>query len=110
MFEINKFLLNKWGWVAFFSHPYSWPGVYFQTFPQDLDYNNYKFIIVINDILFLIKQNNKNQYNFVIKYAGERKDKQISFNSNLDLMKLIIKYEAFNEEYRRHIKINKILK
>ena len=33
-----------------------------------------------------------------------------SIESNTDLMKLIIDFEACNEEYKRHFKLNRILK
>ena len=46
----------------------------------------------------------KNLYKFVV---GK---KSTEFNSNIELIKLIIEHEACNEEYQRHFKINKLLK
>jgi len=46
----------------------------------------------------------KNLYKFVV---GKN---SVEFNSNVELIKLIIEHEACNEEYQRHFKINKLLK
>jgi len=70
-----------------------------------------KFYIRTSTIFILIKelseeekQISKNLYKFIV---GE---KSIEFNSNIELLKLIIEHEACNEEYQRHFRINKILK
>ncbi len=34
----------------------------------------------------------------------------VEFNSNIELMKLVIDFEAANDTYQRHFKLNKILK
>ena len=50
------------------------------------------------------KQISKNSYKFVI---GKR---EIQFDSNIELIRLIIENEACNEDYKRHFKLNKILR
>jgi hypothetical protein len=51
------------------------------------------------------KQKSKNSYKFVVG-----KNKSIEFNSNTELLRLIIENEACNEEYKRHFKLNKLLR
>ena len=70
-----------------------------------------KFYIRQSTIFILIKelseeekQISKNLYKFVV---GK---KSIEFNSNIELLKLIIEHDACNPDYQRHFKINKILK
>ncbi len=60
--------------------------------------------ILIKELSEEEKQISKNLYKFVIG------NNSIEFNSNIELLKLIIEHEACNEEYQRHFKINKILK
>lgn len=97
MFQINSILLIKMGW----SDNRTW------KIRNDL----VKFYIRTSTIFILIKelseeekQISKNLYKFIV---GE---KSIEFNSNIELLKLIIEHEACNEEYQRHFRINKILK
>ncbi len=64
------------------------------------------------------KQKSKNSYKFVLLDYSKMTDSTklnpkfeiTEFNSNTHLMKLVIKYEAANETYQRHFKLNKILK
>jgi len=58
----------------------------------------------IKDILEEEKQISKNSYKFVI---GKQ---EIQFSSNIELIRLIIENEACNEDYKRHFKLNKILR
>ena len=60
--------------------------------------------ILIKELSEEEKQISKNLYKFVV---GKN---SIEFNSNIELLKLIIEHEACNEEYQRHFRINKILK
>lgn len=63
-----------------------------------------KNYIFIKELSNEEKQISKKLYKFVI-------DKQeIEFNSNVKLIKLIIEYQACNDEYKRHFKLNKLLK
>jgi hypothetical protein len=73
-----------------------------------------RFFIIDLDIkkCYIIKeQNNKNLYKFIIcDYSVKKpKFKNIEFNSNIELLKLIIEYGACNTHYQRHFNINKIL-
>lgn len=65
-------------------------------------------------MLFLItqKQKVKNTYNFiVIDHSTDMKEVQnISFNTNLEILQLIIHWEAATERYQRQFRISKILK
>jgi hypothetical protein len=68
-----------------------------------------KLKLIINIVLSELKNSNsnvyfKNSYKFVI---GKQ---EIQFNSNIELIRLIIENEACNEEYKRHFKLNKILR
>ena len=61
------------------------------------------------------KQNKFKQYKFIIVNSNKSqidilKSINILIKSNLDLMRLIVDFEACNEEYKRHFKLNKILK
>ena len=60
--------------------------------------------IFIKELTEKEKLISKNLYKFVV---GKN---SIEFNSNVELIKLIIEHEACNEEYQRHFKINKLLK
>jgi hypothetical protein len=60
------------------------------------------------------KQNPIKEYKFIIVNNKSDIDLlnsiQIYIKSNMDLMKLIKDFEACNEQYQRHFKLNKILK
>ena len=60
--------------------------------------------IFIKELTEKEKLISKNLYKFVV---GKN---SIEFNSNVELIKLIIEHEACNEDYKRHFKINKLLK
>jgi hypothetical protein len=103
MFQINSILLIKMGWVD----NRTWR----LNSPLFDDNELVKFYIRKETIYILIKelseeekQISKNLYKFVV---GKN---SIEFNSNIELLKLIIEHEACNEEYQRHFRINKILK
>ena len=96
-------ILRKMGWTNHSSFTFNSPKfddnelVKFYIRPKTI----YIFIKELTEKEKLIS---KNLYKFVV---GEN---SIEFNSNVELIKLIIEHEACNEEYQRHFKINKLLK
>ena len=97
-------LLRKMGWIDHSSPTFNSPRF-------DHDDGCVRFYIRPNTIYIFIKELtekekliSKNLYKFVV---GKN---SIEFNSNVELIKLIIEHEACNEEYQRHFKINKLLK
>jgi len=95
-------LLIKMGWTE-----YKWG---YSNSPFFDDPNLVKFYIRKETKYIIIKEIErkkqilKNSYKFVVG------DKEIYFNSNMELLKLVINHEACNEEYKRHFKLNRILK
>ena len=115
MSELNKYILNKMGWVN-----NSIRGIGINSFKSD---DSVKFFInnKMTKNCYLIKEmtekekiNSTNSYKFVImdynSDVSHSSRKIEEFSNNQELMKLIIKHDACNEEYQRHFKINKILK
>lgn len=127
-FEINILLLNKYGWLE-----YSYPNrqrnnsleeavtvYYFGA--KEKDNFDVIYFFKSDNVIFLIskasqitkqrvcktKQSQKKEYKFVI--YKDRKAKEIDINSNIELLKLIIKYSACSEDYVRHFKLNKLLR
>jgi hypothetical protein len=103
MFQINSMLLRKMGWIDHSSPTFN--------SPRFDDNDLVRFYIKPDTIYFFIKdiseeekQISKNSYKFVI---GKQ---EIQFNSNIELIRLIIENEACNEDYKRHFKLNKILR
>ena len=103
MFQINSMILRKMGWTDHSSFTFN--------SPRFDDNELLKFYIRPKTIYIFIKELSekeklisKNLYKFVV---GKN---SIEFNSNVELIKLIIEHEACNEEYQRHFKINKLLK
>jgi hypothetical protein len=96
-------ILRKMGWIDYSSFTFNRP--------KFEDNELLKFYIRPKTIYIFIKELSekeklisKNLYKFVV---GKN---SIEFNSNVELIKLIIEHEACNEEYQRHFKINKLLK
>ena len=96
-------ILRKMGWTDHSSPTFN--------SPRFDDNELVKFYIRPNTIYIFIKELSekeklisKNLYKFVV---GK---KSTEFNSNIELIKLIIEHQACNEEYQRHFKINKLLK
>jgi hypothetical protein len=59
----------------------------------------------------LDKQNEIIEYKFtIVNNGGFEISISKNIESNTDLMKLIIDFEACNEKYKRHFKLNRILK
>lgn len=117
IFEINKYLLNKMGW---FTYSYS-IGIGFKEgfnlFEDDdlvrffIDIKDKKKCFVIKELNDYEKQKSKNTYKFIIADYNDGLPTMTieELNSNEELFLMIIKYEACNEEYQRHFKINKLL-
>lgn len=114
--ELNDYIITKMGWKSY--HPFHGLPIKL-TFKDD---NKIKFFILDKErkTCFVIKQTidkqiAKNTYNFVIvencfDKIQPSKLKVIKFSSNLELLNIIKEYEACNEDYQRHFKINKLLK
>jgi hypothetical protein len=118
MFEINKYLLNKLGWINYsITRGIS---VSFlngtDTLFEDDPLVRFFFtrgdnkLYVIKELSSSEKQNSKNLYKFIIVDLSPLEFNVIEFNSNMSLFKMIIENGACNNEYRRGFKINKILK
>lgn len=118
MFDINTLLLDKMGWQKYYKscNP---PGLSMPIFNEDdmlrffLDDKKDKIYYFIKELTAREKQKSINLYKFLVmdyKDMLKPKFKITEFNSNLDLFTLIIKSNACNENYKRHFKINKILK
>lgn len=119
MFEINKIFICKVGWSEYTTSfragagaAYNKPN--FSSIKENVIYYikplNSKKIFLINE--FSNKQNKIKQYKFIImnQSQDEIDSIEIEIKSNLELMRLIIDFEACNEEYKRHFKLIKILK
>jgi len=116
MFVINSYMINKMGWVNYST----FRGIGL-TIGEEIAYTLFeddqlvRFFIIDDRIkkCYLIKekQSTKNSYNFIIcDYRGKKpKFKKTQFNSNIELLKLIIENNACNGEYQRYFSINKIL-
>lgn len=70
-----------------------------------------KKCFIIKELSPQEKQKSKKLYKFIIAdYNNGLPDiKTFELSSNEELFKLIIKYEACDEDYQRHFKINKLL-
>ena len=126
MFEINKYLLNKMGWLDYSVN--RGLGTIGDTLDQPPFSNDslVRFFIDIKDhyICYIIKefsksekQKNKNPYKFIkmdynqdVLIDGKPKFEIIGFDSNQKLFELVINNKACNSEYKRHFLINNILK
>ena len=124
MFEINKFLLRKMGWVDYCRS--TGIGLYItcinnnkilNLFEDDdlikffIDIKDRKFCYLIKELSDFEKQKSKNTYKFIITDYIDQLPviDYVEFNSNESLFKMIIINEACNDEYERHFKINKLL-
>lgn len=122
-FEINKYLLNKMGWVDYSStRGLYWNRVTrskktYNLFQDDplvrffIEFKESNRLFVIKELSKEEKQKSKNLYKFiVVDINDEIKFDSFEFNSNLKMLSLIYEYEACNEDYQRQFKINKLLK
>lgn len=134
MFEINKYMLTKMGWITYsqsrgirigssitFTKPVKpLEGVVFEDDPLVrffFDDKEKKVCYVIKELSDNEKQKSKNLYKFVAldytEYGSDDWQPKIQvdeISSNEDLFRLVIKNEACIEAYKRHFRINKLLK
>jgi hypothetical protein len=107
---INTIILYKFGWVErsfFWNKPFT---------ITDLQHKDIKYDFF--DKFFIIQNPDTMAYFFVIVKDEDIVKKEVELTkcemflikTNQELFKLIIKYEAFSENYQRHFRINKILK
>jgi hypothetical protein len=62
---------------------------------------------------YIIKQNEEKKYNFLVIDYSQKKGKvmkALDINSNVELINIISDLECCNDDYKRHFKLNKILK
>jgi hypothetical protein len=119
MSVLNKYLINKMGWLNYSSiRGIGIPNSFEADGSVKFSINNKKSKIcyLIREIIEKEKENSTNSYNFIImdynsdSFHGSPNSEIVEFSNNQELMKLIMKYDACNEEYQRHFKLNKILK
>jgi hypothetical protein len=122
MFQLNTYLLHKMGWIKYSGSRGIGMGP--QIFDEDplvkffFDDKSRKNCFLIKELDTDEKQKSKNLYKFVLLDYSNMVDKSkfkpkfetVEFNSNIELMKLVIDFEAANDTYQRHFKLNKILK
>jgi hypothetical protein len=119
MLELNNYLINKMGWSNYTKFrgvgiPNSFESSGLVKF--FINHKNIKTCYLIMEMTESEKENSTNSYNFIImdyndnSFQGYTNSEVKEFSNNQELMNLIIKYDACNEEYQRHFKINKILK
>jgi len=124
MFEINSYILQKMGWTKYYTSYGLGPSLA-QLFNEDdlvrffLIDNSKKLCFIIKEMSTEEKQKTKNSYKFIqfdLPVSHNMIDlKKLKlnvkfFNSNEELLKLVIEDEACNETYQRHFKINKLFK
>ncbi len=116
-FEINKYLLNKMGWVTYSQVRGIGLMLKHSLFENDplvrffIDISDKKKCYVIKELSESEKQKSKNTYKFIITdYDGSTNIIVFEFNSNHEMFTLIIEHEACGDEYQRHFKLNKLLK
>lgn len=116
---LNKYLLNKMGWLSYnLVRGIGIPNSFEADDSVKFFINNKKSKIcyLIRETRESEKENSTNSFNFIImdynsdSFHGSTNSKIEEFSNNQELMKLIMKYDACNDEYQRHFKINKILK
>lgn len=116
---INFYILNKMGWIDYSKHRFD-----IEFSENRVLFENYYKINKDKILSFLFdkeskkcytineKQNTNILYNFVVFdfKSNKLKSNAIDFESNQELLKLVIKYNACNTRYQRYFNINKILK
>jgi hypothetical protein len=133
MFEINKYLISKMGWIEYSMS--RGVGIHYQSpliqgkseiIQPFADDPLVRFFITIKDhyICYIIKEFSEDEkqlkeksYKFIrmsyksqiISERGQPKFLIKEFNSNTELFGLISKYKACNSEYHRYFTLNNIL-
>lgn len=125
MFEINKYIIQKMGWIEYsptrglyHNRTISNKNKSYNLFESDeyvryfIEFENRSEFFVIKELTKEEKQSSKNGYKFItVNQTNEDVCFIIKeFNSNEELFKLIIENEACNSSYERHFRINKLLK
>lgn len=110
MLKINEYVLRRMGWFSCSSYMLSSYSLDIMFFDKSLV--RYFIIDENSDKYYLISENqeDKNIYNFIIVNNSNKKIDILDLKSNIELFKLIYKYNACSSEYQRHFNINKILK
>ncbi len=123
MFELNRIFIRKIGWSEY--HEGFWrPAISIKNLNLKGENQSLKVIYTIQPVnsekTFLItefsdKQKAFIEYKFVIVNSNKLEidfldSTQVDIKSNVDLMRLIKDFEACNEEYKRHFKLNKLLR
>lgn len=117
-FEINKYLLNKMGWVTYSQVRGIGLMLTHSLFENDplvrffIDISDKKICYIIKELSDSEKQKSKKLYKFIVAdYNDGLPDiVVIEFNSNHEMFTLIIEHEACGDEYQRHFKLNKLLR
>lgn len=130
MFEINKYLISKMGWVEYSMS--RGVGIHYQSHSTNksiiqpfADDSLVRFFINMEDqyICYIIKefsaeekQKTENLYKFIrmdyrpdVVKNGNPKFVVKEFSSNTELFGLITKHKACNSEYQRYFTLNNIL-
>jgi hypothetical protein len=122
-FEINKYLLNKMGWVDYsptrglYLNRVSKSKKAYNLFQDDplvrffIEFKDSNEFFIIKELTKEEKQKSKKLYKFINVNISDDKPvfNSIEFNSNIELLSLIIEHKACDEIYQRHIKINKLI-
>ena len=112
--DINEIILYKFGWdkCRFWNKPFLITD--FKKNDIKYDFLDKFFIIQNPDTLahfFVVLKDEDIVKSITSKPSLEiKKCEMFLIKTNQELFKLIIKYEAFSENYQRHFRINKILK
>ena len=119
MFELNRIFIRKIGWSEY-QEGYWRPTISIKNLSNQPAKVLYFIQPINSEKTFLITELSNKQkafveYKFVIANSNKSEidfldSIQIDIKSNVELMKLIKDFEACNEEYKRHFKLNKILK
>lgn len=112
---INRYLINKMGWIDYYSNYNLFSDFIYKykyTLFEEDDKVKYFYKKSKEHKIYFIKQISDILYNFieVDMSKGKPKFKQSKFSNNIELFKLIIENEAYKDSYKRHFRINKIIK
>ena len=123
MFQLNLMILRKMGWSeyreGFWRSTISFKNVNLSGSDQSIKVmyyiqplNSEKTFIITE---FLDKQKSIVEYKFIVTNHQKSevdltKSKEFTIINNSELIKLVRDFEACNEEYKRHFKLNRILK
>ena len=123
MFQLNKMFIRKMGWLEY-QQGYWKTSISIKNLSLKGENQSLNIIYTIQPVnsekTFLItefsdKQKAFIEYKFVIVNSNKLEidfldSIQMDIKSNIDLMRLIKDFEACKEEYKRHFKLNKLLR